>query len=202
MPAPDHSAPPASSLDAPPKASVDAPPKASGHAPTKAAAPSTCAYVMGKDGLARWSDVHAEAWIGLLETHKRLVRTLDAQLEAEHGLTISALEALGRLAAAEGQNLRLSELAEGCGLSLSRISRIIDTLQTRGLVERQAVESDGRAVHAHLTDAGLELVRSARCSHFAAVQSSFFDHLSEDEIRTLAEIFARFAPRAAEECEA
>ncbi|MFL5823446.1 MAG: MarR family winged helix-turn-helix transcriptional regulator [Solirubrobacteraceae bacterium] len=161
---------------------------------------STCAYVMGRDGLARWSETHAEAWIGLLETHKRLVRTLDAQLEAEHGLTLSALEALGRLAAADGHNLRLSALADGCALSLSRISRIIDTLQERGLVERRAVESDGRAVHAHLTDAGLQLVRRARCSHFAAVQSSFFDRLSDEEIRTLAEIFARFAPQAGDAC--
>jgi DNA-binding MarR family transcriptional regulator len=157
---------------------------------------------MGEDGLARWSDMHAEAWIGFLETHKRLVRALDAQLEEEHGLTLSALEALGRLAAAEDHNLGLSVLADGCGLSLSRISRIIDTLQVRGLVERRAVESDGRAVHAHLTEAGLELVRRARCSHFAAVQSGFFDHLSEEEIRTLAEIFARFAPSAGEACAA
>jgi DNA-binding MarR family transcriptional regulator len=155
---------------------------------------------MGEDGLARWSNIHAEAWIGLLETQKRLVRALDARLEAEHGLTLSGLEALGRLAAADDHKLRLSVLADGCGLSLSRISRIIDTLQERGLVERRAVESDGRAVHAHLTAAGLELVRRAQCSHFAAVQSAFFDHLSEGQIRTLAEIFARFAPRAVEAC--
>ena len=32
----------------------------------------SCAYVVGDDGLSRWSDVHADAWIGLLETHKRL----------------------------------------------------------------------------------------------------------------------------------
>ena len=37
-----------------------------------------CAYVIGDDGLARWSDTHYEAWIGLLETHKRLTRALDA----------------------------------------------------------------------------------------------------------------------------
>jgi DNA-binding MarR family transcriptional regulator len=158
--------------------------------------------VLGEDGLARWSDVHAEAWIGLLETHKRLVRALDAQLEAEHGLTLSALEALARLAAADGHHLRLSDLAEECGLSLSRISRIIDALQERGLVERRGVDSDARAVHAHLTQAGLRLVKAAQCSHFAAVQRSFFEHLSQEEIQTLAEIFGRFAPRASQACTA
>jgi DNA-binding MarR family transcriptional regulator len=156
--------------------------------------------VLGEDGLTRWSDVHADAWIGLLETQKRLVRSLDAELEAEHGLTLSALEVLGRLAAAPERHLRLSDLADECGLSLSRISRIIDALQERGLVERRGVDSDARAVHAHLTESGLRLVKAAQCSHFAAVQRSFFEHLSPDEIRTLAEIFARFAPRAAQAC--
>ncbi|MFL5840574.1 MAG: MarR family winged helix-turn-helix transcriptional regulator [Thermoleophilaceae bacterium] len=159
-----------------------------------------CAYVLGDDGLAKWSDVHADAWIGLLETHKRLTRALEAELEAEHGLTLSGLEALGRLAAAEGHSLRLSALATECGLSLSRISRIVDTLEARELVERRSCEGDARAVNAQLTDAGLALVQQAQASHFGSVNQRFFEHLSPDEIASLAEIFARFAPQAAAEC--
>jgi DNA-binding MarR family transcriptional regulator len=170
-------------------------------APTKPTSPE-CAYVLGDDGLATWSASHADAWIGLLETHKRLTRALDAELEAEHGLTISALEALGRLAAAPGRSLRLSALASACGLSLSRISRIVDALQARGLVQRQAVAADARAVEGHLTRSGLELVRCAQKSHFEAVQRTFFQQLSDDEIATLAAVFSRFAPRAAGECSA
>ncbi len=161
-----------------------------------------CSYVLGDDGLARWSDVHADAWIGLLETHKRLTRALDSELDAEHGLTLSGLEALGRLAAAGDRKLRLSALAAACGLSLSRISRIIDALEVRHLVERCSVERDARAVDACLTQAGLDLVRSAQRSHFAAVQRLFFDKLGEDEVASLAAVFSRFAPRAADECSA
>jgi DNA-binding MarR family transcriptional regulator len=161
---------------------------------------SDCAYVLGDDGLATWSDTHADAWIGLLETHKRLTRALDAELEAEHGLALSGLECLGRLAAADGRSLRLTALATATGLSLSRISRIVDTLEARGLVARQSSKSDARAVEAHLTDPGLELVRRAQGSHFAAVQQRFFAQLSAEEIETLAAVFARFAPRAAAAC--
>ena len=163
---------------------------------------ATCSYVLGDDGLATWSDAHAHAWIGLLETHKRLTRALDAELEAEYGITLSALEVLGRLAAAEGRSLRLSALAGSCGLSLSRISRIIDALEARGLVERCCVPSDARAVDGHLTDAGLELVRDAQRSHFASVQSRFFEQLSGEEIQLLGSIFSRFAPRGPETCTA
>jgi DNA-binding MarR family transcriptional regulator len=162
--------------------------------------PSSCAYALGDDGLATWSDVHADAWIGLLETYKRLTRALDAELEAEHGLTLSALEVLGRLAAAGGRSLQLSALATECGLSLSRISRIMDSLEARELVERRAVPADARAVEGHLTDAGLELVRCAQSSHFASVQHRFFEQLSDEEIATLAAIFGRFAPAAAATC--
>jgi DNA-binding MarR family transcriptional regulator len=161
---------------------------------------TSCAYVLGDDGLATWSDTHADAWIGLLETHKRLTRALDAELEAEHGLTLSTLECLGRLAAADGRALRLTALAAATGLSLSRISRVIDTLEGRGFVERRACDSDARAVEAHLTQSGLELVRRAQASHFASVHRRFFEHLSYDEIETLAAVFSRFAPRSASGC--
>src|SRR3954454_1824402 len=112
-------------------------------------------YRMDADGLIRWSDTHAAAWIGLLETHKRLTRELEAELVAEHGLSISGLEVLFRLARGDGRTKRLTALAEGAGLSLSRISRILDTLEKRGLVERRADAEDSRAKQAWLTPQGL-----------------------------------------------
>jgi DNA-binding MarR family transcriptional regulator len=161
-----------------------------------------CAFVVGDDGLSRWSDRHREAWIGLLETHRRLTRALDAEMEAEYGLSLSALEILGRLAASEERRLRLSVLAEETGLSLSRVSRIVDALERRELVRRQPCPSDARAVNAHLTADGLDLARRAQAAHHVAVQERFFDHLQPDEIEKLADVFGRFAPRAAAACDA
>ena len=154
------------------------------------------------DGLKRWVPVCADAWIGLLQTQKALTRELDAELERRHGLGLSGLELLGRLAAADEGRLRLSELAERASLSLSRVSRIVDGLERRGLVERRACPGDGRAVHATLTDAGLDLLREAQETHFAGVQERFFSRLDADEVAVLARVFARFAPGAAESCAA
>ena len=166
--------------------------------PDKQAA--SCAYVVGDDGLARWSETHADAWIGLLETHKRLTRALEAELEAEHGLSLSALELLGRLAAADGRLVRLSTLADLTGLSLSRVSRIMDVLEERKLVERRLCSADARARNAWLTDAGLELLRAAQATHFAGVQRRFFDQMDADEVATLATAFGRFAPAGSDAC--
>jgi DNA-binding MarR family transcriptional regulator len=166
--------------------------------PTAAA----CPYVVGDDGLASWSDTHAEAWIGLLETHKRLTRELDAELEVRHGLSLSGLELLGRLAAAEGRQLRLSALAREAGLSLSRVSRIIDLLEARKLVTRKSCPEDARAIEAHLSAEGLRLAREAQATHFASVQQRFFDRLEPAEVAILAHVFGRLSPRAAAACSA
>ena len=45
--------------------------------------PAKCAYALGEDGLASWDRVHADAWIGLLETHKRLTRALETKSAVE-----------------------------------------------------------------------------------------------------------------------
>jgi DNA-binding MarR family transcriptional regulator len=164
----------------------------------------TCsrAYETDASGLTHWTDLHADAWIGLLETHKQLTRALDGELIARHGLSLSALELLARLVAADDRQLHLTALATASGLSLSRVSRIIDALEGRELVTRVACPSDARAVHAKLTDAGLALVLAAQATHFASVQAAFFDQLDAEEIATLARVFGKFAPQARGQCDA
>jgi DNA-binding MarR family transcriptional regulator len=160
----------------------------------------TAPYRVSANGVAEWSEHHADAWIGLLETHKQLTRALDAELESRYGLSLSELELLARLAAAPDRCLRLSALAAQAGLSLSRVSRIAVTLETRGLIERTPCSEDARAVEAHPTPAGLTLMRQAQATHFASVQQRFFDELRPGELETLAAVFGRFSPRAAERC--
>ncbi len=163
--------------------------------------PHSCSYETDAQGLVHWTEAHADAWIGLLETHKQLTRALDAELTAKHGLSLSGLELLARLAAADDRQMHLTALAGASGLSLSRVSRIIGALEERHLVDRHACPSDARAVHAQINDAGLALVRGAQATHFASVQAAFFDQLDEDEIHTLARVFGRFAPRSASGCD-
>ena len=158
--------------------------------------------VTRSDGFPEWSHEYAAAWIGLLATHRRLTRELDAELEAAHGLTLSGLELLARLACVLEHRLRLSVLAGEAGLSLSRVSRIVDALEARGLIERQNCPADARAINAQLTAAGLALAQAAQTTHLAAVRERFFDRLDEREIATLAEVFARFAPDAPSTCSA
>ena len=95
--------------------------------------------------MATWSERHADAWIGLLETHKRMTRMLDAELEARYGLTLSSLELLARLGAAPDRCLRLSALAAAAGLSLSRVSRIAAALEIPRADRPRALQPRTRA---------------------------------------------------------
>ena len=45
-------------------------------------------------------------------------------------------------------------------------------------------------------------MREAQATHFASVQSRFFDQLGEDEIAVLASVFSRFATRGPDSCTA
>jgi DNA-binding MarR family transcriptional regulator len=155
-----------------------------------------CPYVVGDD-LARFTDAQARAWLGLLRAHRTLTRELDAALDAHHGLSLSALEVLGRLAERTDRQQRLSQLAGASGLSLSRVSRLVDELERRGLVERHPCPDDARAINAWLTDAGLALAREAQASHAADVQRRVFDRLDEDQLRALGDAFDLLVPVAA-----
>jgi DNA-binding MarR family transcriptional regulator len=144
-----------------------------------------CEYVLGDDRQ------YADAWLGFQRAYRELTRVLEAELVERDGLSLSELELLGRLAAAEQRRRRLSRLASDVGLSVSRVSRIVDSLERRGLVARQPYPDDTRATDACLTDAGWELTQRAQERHRADVQRVFFDRLTAAEAQTLADAFAR-----------
>ena len=129
------------------------------------------------------------AWRGLLVTHSRLVAALDEELEREHGLPLGSYEVLLQLADAEDHSLRMGELADHLLLSRSGLTRLVDRLATRGLVERHSCPSDRRGTYARLTPAGLELFRSARPTHLRGVRERFLEPLSAGDQERLAAIW-------------
>jgi DNA-binding MarR family transcriptional regulator len=50
---------------------------------------------------ASFSDQELAAWRGMLQVHAQVTQALDAQMRAEHGLSVSSYEVLMFLGAAE-----------------------------------------------------------------------------------------------------
>ena len=114
-------------------------------------------YMMGENVDRAWSPEHARAWEGFLELSRQLRRAAGGVLEPVEGLTVSMLGIMGRLARADDRTLRQTDIAEAMGLSFSRVSRLTDTLEVRGLVERRPCPTDARAVNVTLTSDGQAL---------------------------------------------
>ncbi|HZO48930.1 MAG TPA: MarR family transcriptional regulator, partial [Gaiellaceae bacterium] len=109
------------------------------------------------------------AWVAFLRGHAALTRALNAQLVAEHGLTINDYEVLLRLSQAPEQRLKRVELAQSVLLTPSGITRLLDGLEAAGWVEKASCPGDARVTYAVLTDAGREKLREAASSHLADV---------------------------------
>ncbi len=131
------------------------------------------------------------AFARLLRAHAALTRQLSAQLEAEHGLTISDYEVLLRLAQAPERRLRRSDLAASVLLTPSGITRLLDGLEAAGLVGRAECAGDRRVTYAVLTDAGADTFRRVSAEHLAAIDAAFGERLDAAETGRLAELLDR-----------
>jgi len=139
----------------------------------------------------RLDGMELEAWRSYLQSHAAIVRALDAELAADHGLTTRDYEVLLYLAQAEDRRLPMSALSERTMLTRSGITRLVDGLVEAGLITRVACPKDARISYAQLTDAGHDKLRRAGCSHVASINRLFVEHFSCDELATLAELLGR-----------
>ena len=137
------------------------------------------------------SDQALSAWVGLLRGHAALTRALNAELVADHGLTLNDYEVLLRLSRAPERKMRRVDLAEQVLLTASGITRLLDGLQASGYVDKAACSSDARVTYAVLTDSGHEKLRSAADLHVAGIHAKFAERYSDAEMATLAELLSR-----------
>jgi DNA-binding MarR family transcriptional regulator len=116
---------------------------------------------------------------------------MSAELVAEHGLTINDYEALLHLSQAEDGQMRRVDLAGLLLLTASGVTRLLDGLETAGLVERASCPSDRRVTYAVLTEAGRTRLRQASVSHVAGVRAFFESRYSGEELEQLADVLGR-----------
>src|SRR5436853_6001319 len=94
------------------------------------------------------SERELRAWRGLLRVHSRLVKALDAELEAAHGLGVTSYEVLMYLADSPDGRMRMHDLASSVLLSRSGLTRLIDRLERDGYIKRESCATDGRGAFA------------------------------------------------------
>lgn len=122
-----------------------------------------------------------------------LPRLLDADLQRDQRMSLSEYTALRMLSEAADQQLRMSELATACDMSLSGMTRLAARLESLGFIRRVPCANDARGLNAILTDAGLARLREAWPDHLASVRRHIFDHLTGIDMCALAQALDRMA---------
>jgi DNA-binding MarR family transcriptional regulator len=132
-------------------------------------------------------------WRAVMRIVKVIPRHLDSDLIRGAGLTASEYTTIMHLSEAPNRELRMAELASATDLSASRMTRLVDDLQSRGLVTKTASSSDARGNVARLTPRGMAKLKSTWPVHLTSVRRRFFDCIDAAAVEGVAKALAEVA---------
>lgn len=137
----------------------------------------------------RFDSPQQEVYLNLWRTYDRL-RILEDELFGRHDLTAQQYNALRVLRAAHPEAMPTLTLAAKLVSRAPDITRLLDKLKERGLIDRERRAENRRVVRIGITDAGIlvldELAAEVRDCHMRQLS-----HLRASEMRTLVELLRK-----------
>lgn len=134
-----------------------------------------------------------DAWEALLSAHASLMKEfLASDIWGE--VSMREYDVLYTLSKFPGP-LRMSELNAHVLLSQPALSRLVDRLMTRGLLERSTDPADRRGVLVGLTEEGRARQRQLGRRHARGVARAVTDQLTVDDMEALEAIAGKLAQR-------
>jgi DNA-binding MarR family transcriptional regulator len=130
------------------------------------------------------------AWRALLLAHHRAVRAIETDLDSSGTIPLTWYDVLLELRAAP-DGLRMQDVGERVVLSRTRVSRLVDELEARGLVARRPDPNDGRATIASITADGEAAFRATAPTYLAKIDEHFNAHLTDHERTVIATALQR-----------
>jgi DNA-binding MarR family transcriptional regulator len=139
------------------------------------------------------SPLEESLWRAVMRIVRVLPRDLDSDLVRGAGVTASEYTTMMHLSEAPNRELRMTDLANASGLSASRTTRLVDDLESRGLVTKVASSTDARGNVARLTPRGMSKLRAAWPVHLASVRTRFLDHVEATALKRVTEALSDVA---------
>ena len=136
-----------------------------------------------------------ESWLSVVRLLMWLPWSIDQQLQRDSKLRMVEYQVLAMLSERPQRTMRMSALAEVTNASLSRLSHLIDRMESKDWVRRQPDPSDGRFTNAILTDEGYEVLESAAPGHVQHIRSLVIDVLTPEQLRRLGRDASRIMAR-------
>ncbi|MGI5202555.1 MarR family winged helix-turn-helix transcriptional regulator [Spirillospora sp. CA-108201] len=135
------------------------------------------------------------AWAAFLTAGHLIDHEIERRLKRDGGPAHGGFEVLVRLRSADGNRLRMSDLAREVMVSKSRLTYQVTQLERAGFVKRTACESDRRSVWAELTGEGAAALGRVRPGHRRVVREAFVEVLTPEEIELIGDALGRVADR-------
>ena len=126
----------------------------------------------------------AETWESLFRAQVAVMRRLQSG-PAFRNLAVNEYDVLFTLSRCPSGWLRLNELNDNVLLSQSSLSRLVDRLEKRGLVERTPAPDDGRGVLLKLTEEGAAMQKEIGREHVRDIAELVAPALTAAEQREL-----------------
>lgn len=130
------------------------------------------------------------AFYGLVWAGTTLSARVDQALSRAHDLPLSWFEVMLWLNA-QNDPVAASDLGAKTLLSRSQVSRVIDSLHARGLVERTTSPADARSVQIALTARGRQAFAEADATRRAALADVFDGALSDTDVQALEAVWMK-----------
>ncbi|GAA1586368.1 MULTISPECIES: MarR family winged helix-turn-helix transcriptional regulator [Kribbella] len=151
--------------------------------------------------MTEWLDEReARLWQTYRDTHRELMRALEARMIGNSGLSGADYALLHPLSEAENGVLRTRDLGRSVGWERSRLSHQVSRMEKRGLVCREECTSDARGSMVRLTALGRKAIDAAAPDHVEAVRNYFFDRLTTSEQAQLTTLLDRIASQLPSTC--
>src|SRR4029453_19284931 len=117
------------------------------------------------------------AWRALLNAHAAVIARVEEALASAELPPLAWYDVLWAVRGAPGKQVRMAELAEGLTLSRGGITKLVDRLESAGLLRRERAEDDGRGYYAVLTDEGEQMLRRMWPVYARVLRETFVDPL-------------------------
>ena len=121
------------------------------------------------------------AWVSLLTAGSYLAAELNDYFKEELGISLPEQDLLKQLAQASGE-ITMTELAHRVFLSRAGMTKMVDRMETEGLVRRKPSKADRRVISTVLTEQGRRVVRRSWKLLEPWVARNFRAHLSDKEV--------------------
>ncbi|MCC5812559.1 MAG: MarR family transcriptional regulator [Ectothiorhodospiraceae bacterium] len=147
----------------------------------------------GQDHLAaqgKQSKQALRAWLHLLKCSKRVEQVMNDHFRTGYDCSLSRFDVLAQLDHAGPGGLSTKALAQRLVASKGNITRLIDRMESDGLLRRTPCKQDRRVSHIDMTNSG-EAVFQAMAGDHETWASQLFDELSDDELETLVRLLDR-----------